>query len=78
MVSSGLVDRTDVSQYRLAAHLIVACFIFAYALWLARALAPHSLERASVVTKQLAPVMVAFIFITNFTGRIGGWALMPD
>ncbi len=29
MVSSGLVERTDVSQYRLAAHLILACIIFA-------------------------------------------------
>ena len=70
MVSSGLVDRTDVSQYRLAAHLIVACFIFAYALWLARALAPHSLERASAVTKQLAPVIVLFIFIQILLGAL--------
>jgi cytochrome c oxidase assembly protein subunit 15 len=35
MVSSGLVERTDVSQYRLAVHLTLACIIFAYALWLA-------------------------------------------
>ncbi|MCP4184508.1 MAG: heme A synthase [Hyphomicrobiales bacterium] len=39
MVSSGLVERTDVSQYRLAVHLTLACVIFAYALWLARGLA---------------------------------------
>src|SRR5690606_995472 len=35
MVMSGLVDRTEVSQYRLAAHLAVAVAIFGYALWLA-------------------------------------------
>ena len=34
MVKSGLVDRTDVSQYRLAAHFGVAVLIFGYTLWL--------------------------------------------
>jgi cytochrome c oxidase assembly protein subunit 15 len=42
MVASGLVDRVDVSQYRLAVHLTLAAIIFSYALWLARAMAPHS------------------------------------
>ena len=35
MVKSGLVDRVDVSQYRLAAHLSLAVAIFAAALWIA-------------------------------------------
>lgn len=35
MVSSGLAERTDVSQYRLTAHLLLALAIFSYALWLA-------------------------------------------
>ena len=34
MVMSGLVDRVDVSQYRLAAHLILAAAIFGALLWL--------------------------------------------
>jgi len=34
MVKSGLVDRIDVSQYRLAAHFGVAILIFGYTLWL--------------------------------------------
>jgi len=34
MVASGLVDRVSVTQYRLAAHLTLAAFIFAYVLWL--------------------------------------------
>src|SRR6185312_11783793 len=34
MVKSGLVDRTDVSQYRLAAHFGTALFILGYTLWL--------------------------------------------
>ena len=34
MVKSGLVERTDVSQYRLAAHFGVALVILGYTLWL--------------------------------------------
>jgi len=35
MVSSGLADRIDVSQYRLAAHLSLAVLLFGCMLWLA-------------------------------------------
>jgi cytochrome c oxidase assembly protein subunit 15 len=38
MVASGLVDRVDVSQYRLAAHLTVAFVIFAAIVWTAMTL----------------------------------------
>jgi cytochrome c oxidase assembly protein subunit 15 len=41
MVSSGLVNRTDVSQYRLATHLIIACLIFSACLWILRGLSPQ-------------------------------------
>ena len=34
MVASGFAERTDVSQYRLAAHLSLALALFAYVLWL--------------------------------------------
>ena len=33
MVASGLVDRVDVSQYRLAAHLLLAVLILSYIFW---------------------------------------------
>jgi cytochrome c oxidase assembly protein subunit 15 len=36
MVASGLSERVDVSQYRLASHLIMASFIFAALIWVAR------------------------------------------
>ncbi|UHS56313.1 COX15/CtaA family protein [Agrobacterium vaccinii] len=42
MVSSGLVNRTDVSQYRLATHLTIACLIFAGCMWILRGLSLHS------------------------------------
>jgi len=35
MVASGLADRLEVSQYRLATHLILACVIFVAVLWAA-------------------------------------------
>ena len=34
MVKSGLIDRPDVSQYRLAAHLAFALALYGYLLWL--------------------------------------------
>ena len=42
MVSSGLVERTEVSQYRLATHLVIACLIFGACMWIFRGLCPHS------------------------------------
>lgn len=39
MVRSGLVERVDVSQYRLAVHLTLACLILALAVWLSERLA---------------------------------------
>ena len=35
MVKSGLVDKPNVSQYRLAAHLMMAILIYSYILWTA-------------------------------------------
>ncbi|VXC74448.1 COX15/CtaA family protein [Sphingomonas sp. AX6] len=36
MVASGLAERTDVSHFRLAAHLLLALFVLASLLWTAR------------------------------------------
>ncbi|HEX4409850.1 MAG TPA: COX15/CtaA family protein [Xanthobacteraceae bacterium] len=38
MVASGLADRVEVSQYRLATHLILACVIYVAIVWTARRL----------------------------------------
>jgi cytochrome c oxidase assembly protein subunit 15 len=38
MVASGLADRVEVSQYRLATHLVLACFIYVALLWTAQRL----------------------------------------
>lgn len=72
MVASGLVERTDVSQYRLATHLTLAFFIFAYLYWLARRLAPHyppsSEERSALVP--LGWVFLGLVFLQLFLGGL--------
>ncbi|WP_081173316.1 COX15/CtaA family protein [Rhizobium rhizosphaerae] len=60
MVSSGLVNRTEVSQYRLATHLTIACLIFAACVWIFRSLkverrrdrppTRHSVHVAALIT----------------------------
>jgi len=42
MVASGLVERVDVSQYRLAVHLTLACVILAAIVWTAATMRPPS------------------------------------
>ncbi len=70
MVSSGLVERVDVSQYRLAAHLTLACIIFAYTMWLARSLATHSDEPVTSSVRTLAPIVVFAILLQIFLGAL--------
>jgi len=60
MVSSGLQDRTDVSQYRLAIHLGIATLIIALILWTALGVT-RSLRRWSSLSL-LALVLVVAIF----------------
>lgn len=70
MVKSGLVDRVDVSQYRLAVHLTLACLIFAYAMWLARSLVPHPDEPASRTTQTFAPIVFWIVVLQIFLGAL--------
>ena len=58
MVASGLVERTDVSQYRLAMHLTLAAAIFAATMIVARGLAPHSEAEAGQATRRFAGLLV--------------------
>ena len=69
MVSSGLSQRTDVSQYRLATHLTLACFIFAYTLWVARSLAP-AYTPSSLMTRIGAGLIVLITLKQIFLGGL--------
>jgi cytochrome c oxidase assembly protein subunit 15 len=60
MVKSGLVDRVDVSQYRLALHLTVAFLILACVVWLALELSVPESESATprLTTRRLLPLLI--------------------
>ncbi|SOE17326.1 cytochrome c oxidase assembly protein subunit 15 [Hoeflea halophila] len=71
MVVSGLVDRVDVSQYRLATHLTLACLIFAAIVWVMRGLAPHSADPVpSEGLKRGAGALTALILVQIYLGGL--------
>jgi len=70
MVASGLVDRVDVSQYRLATHLTIACLIFAATALVARGLAPHSGGRAGEGVRRFAGWMVVAVLFQIYLGGL--------
>ena len=72
MVKSGLVARTDVSQYRLAAHFGIALSILGYTLWLlfglgAEAQAGTARSRASA---WIAAGVLTLIFVQLLAGAL--------
>ena len=70
MVQSGLVDRPDVSAYRLTAHLGLAVVIYAYILWVAMSLWNPQLSSGGEGRhfRIAAPILTAVIFLTILTG----------
>jgi heme a synthase len=67
MVQSGLAERVDVSQYRLALHLTLAFVIFGLLLWLALGLSPGSrpvrLKPVMPVQRRLAALLLALLLV---------------
>ncbi|MEX0852018.1 MAG: COX15/CtaA family protein [Bauldia sp.] len=70
MVASGLAERTDVSQYRLAIHLTLAAAILAYVVWVARGLTPTPSERTAGGARLVAALIVAVTFVQIFLGGL--------
>jgi len=70
MVASGLVERTDVSQYRLATHLLLACLIFTATMVVARGLAPHSEAPADRATQRCAGLLVILVLLQIYLGGL--------
>lgn len=72
MVRSGLTDRTDVSQYRLVAHLALALVILVVAVWTATDLrAPATSEpddRRARDTRRAATALSVLAFVTLLSG----------
>jgi cytochrome c oxidase assembly protein subunit 15 len=71
MVASGLAERTDVSQYRLVAHLALALAIYGYILWVALGLlGPRALP--SVPTALRTPLVLLLLLLAA-TIALGGF-----
>ena len=70
MVASGLSERTDVSQYRLAAHLTLACIIFTAVMVVARGHAPHHERPTGTLTRRLAGWMVVAVLVQIYLGGL--------
>jgi heme a synthase len=85
MVRSGLVDRVDVSQYRLALHLALAVAIFGALLWVALSLGPRRAAAASTTRQRAAAaIIVALVFLQIVAGGFvaglkagAGWNTWP-
>lgn len=66
MVKSGLVDRPDVSQYRLTAHLGLAVLVYAFMVWLILGLtAPKRLIPPMTSWRPLALVALVYLMILS-------------
>ncbi len=70
MVKSGLVERTDVSQYRLAAHFGIALVILGYTLWLLFALGERPTSAHARGAEWVASVVLALIFVQILAGAL--------
>lgn len=72
MVASGLVDRTDVSHYRLAAHLCLALFILGGLVWTARDLRDLA-RRGDARPARLAPVALIALAVLGIQIMFGAY-----
>jgi len=68
MVKSGLVDRVDVSQYRLAAHLTLAVALFAAIVWIAFGIDRPKRRPFSVKFGPSTVIIIALIFLQTALG----------
>src|SRR6202790_1311762 len=70
MVASGLSQRVEVSQYRLATHLVLALLIFAAVIWTLRRLADRPPSAASSRLKVTAMALLALTFVQLYFGAL--------
>jgi len=70
MVASGLSQRVEVSQYRLAIHLVLALLIFAEIVWTLRRLADRPQVVASSRLKRTSAALVVLTFVQLYLGAL--------
>ncbi len=68
MVKSGLVDRPDVSHYRLAAHLTTAFITFAYTFWVALDLIYPNKKEVNKKLRRLIRIGLTIVLIQIIYG----------
>ena len=70
MVASGLSQRVEVSQYRLATHLVLALLIFAGIVWTLRRLAERPPSAASPRLKITSVALLVLTFVQLYLGAL--------
>jgi heme a synthase len=70
MVASGLSQRTEVSQYRLATHLVLALVIFAFIVWTLRRLTMRPHAAAPPRLKTTGVVLLGLTFLQLYFGAL--------
>src|SRR5439155_13903272 len=70
MVASGLSQRVEVSQYRLATHLVLALLIFAAIVWTLRRLTDRPPVIAPVRLKITSAVLLVLTFVQLYFGAL--------
>jgi cytochrome c oxidase assembly protein subunit 15 len=70
MVASGLAGRIDVSQYRLAAHLTLACVIYAAIVWTLQRLTPGIVVEVSARIRASTIILLGLILAQIYLGGL--------
>jgi cytochrome c oxidase assembly protein subunit 15 len=70
MVASGLSQRVEVSQYRLATHLVLALLIFAAIVWTLRRLADRPPLAVSARLKITSVALLVLTFVQLYLGAL--------
>jgi cytochrome c oxidase assembly protein subunit 15 len=70
MVASGLSERTEVSQVRLATHLVLALLIYAAIVWTLRRLKPRDESEAPARLRLTSWALVIVTFVQLYLGAL--------
>lgn len=70
MVASGLSQRTEVSQYRLATHLVLALLIFAAIVWTLRRLVERPPSIVSARLRMSGVALLVLTFVQLYLGAL--------
>jgi len=70
MVASGLVNRVEVSQYRLATHLVLACLIYVAILWTARRLDEGASNSVPRLVRATANALLVLVLCQIYLGAL--------